>query len=181
MIIWVNGPFGGGKTTTAQLLHQKLDGSLVFDPEEVGFMLRSILPGREKDFQDLAPWRPLVAATALELHAFNDGRPLIAPMTLLNRPYAHEIFTRIQATGIPLHHLLVHVDTDVLTQRIAGSREFPDDEERSEKVRNFRRRKIDAYAEACTSWLAREAEVINASHLTPEQVAEQALKLLDLP
>ncbi|MFF4409533.1 hypothetical protein [Streptomyces sp. NPDC001404] len=76
MIIWINGPFGGGKTTTTGLLHQALDGSLVYDPKEVGSMLRSILPGREKDFQDLAPWRPLVAATAIELHAYNDRRPL---------------------------------------------------------------------------------------------------------
>ncbi|MEW2546658.1 hypothetical protein AB0910_12900 [Streptomyces sp. NPDC047002] len=55
MIIWVNGPFGGGKTTTARLLHRQLPTSLITDPEEIGFVLRKSIgdhPTRHKDFQD---------------------------------------------------------------------------------------------------------------------------------
>ncbi|MFI0742322.1 AAA family ATPase [Streptomyces sp. NPDC021100] len=178
MIVWINGPFGGGKTTTARLLHQAVDGSLIYDPEEVGSMLRRILPGRERDFQDLPPWRSLTAATAIQLHAYNQERPVIAPMTLLNQAYAHEIFDRVQAAGIRLHHLLLHADTATVSRRIERSMEFPDDAERSEQVRAFRQRKLPAYTEAYTSWLPRKSAVVDTTELTPEQVAERALEIV---
>jgi hypothetical protein len=33
MIIWINGAFGSGKTTTAGLVTKRLDGAKLFDPE----------------------------------------------------------------------------------------------------------------------------------------------------
>ncbi|MDY0393289.1 AAA family ATPase [Virgibacillus halophilus] len=44
MIIMINGAFGVGKTTVANRLQKELDNSMIFDPEEVGFMLRNIIP-----------------------------------------------------------------------------------------------------------------------------------------
>ena len=44
MLIWINGPFGGGKTVTAYELRRRLPGSVVCDPEHVGFGLRRMLP-----------------------------------------------------------------------------------------------------------------------------------------
>jgi len=88
MIIWVNGPFGAGKSSVAAELLHRIPEATLFDPEEVGFMLRNLLPGREPDFQDLPPWRPLVAATAIELISYTGG-PLIAPMSLLREDYAN--------------------------------------------------------------------------------------------
>jgi tRNA A37 N6-isopentenylltransferase MiaA len=32
MLVWLNGPFGGGKTQTAYELHRRLPGSVVCDP-----------------------------------------------------------------------------------------------------------------------------------------------------
>ncbi|MGS2645429.1 hypothetical protein [Streptosporangium sp. LJ11] len=37
MLLWINGPFGGGKTQTAHELRRRLPGSVVCDPEHVGF------------------------------------------------------------------------------------------------------------------------------------------------
>ncbi|MBQ7827680.1 MAG: AAA family ATPase, partial [Clostridia bacterium] len=48
MIIMINGPFGVGKTTVASLLNERLDNSMIYDPEEVGFMLRSIISDEVK-------------------------------------------------------------------------------------------------------------------------------------
>ena len=60
MIIWLNGAFGAGKTTAAYELHRRLAGSLVYDPEEVGYFLRRSAPCfRTPDFQDLPLWRAL--------------------------------------------------------------------------------------------------------------------------
>ncbi len=54
MIIFINGAFGVGKTTVAELLVSRLPNGLLFDPEEVGGapsrMLRPI--ATFDDFQD---------------------------------------------------------------------------------------------------------------------------------
>ncbi|HCJ9739900.1 TPA: tunicamycin resistance protein, partial [Escherichia coli] len=40
MIIWINGPFGAGKTTLAKRLRDRRSKSLIFDPEEIGFVVK---------------------------------------------------------------------------------------------------------------------------------------------
>ena len=58
MIIWLNGTFGAGKTTTGRQLAERLANARLFDPEEVGYLLMRTLEDHEfRDFQDLAPWR----------------------------------------------------------------------------------------------------------------------------
>ncbi|MFE2850121.1 AAA family ATPase [Streptomyces lavendulae] len=184
MIVWINGPFGGGKTTAARLLHEQLRTSLITDPEEIGFVLRKSIgdhPSREKDFQDYPAWRTLVAGLCVELDRQTQGGPVIAPMTLLRREYADEIFDALAKAGIEVHHLLLHADSDTIQARIEGSMEFPGEEERSEKVRVFRRRKIEAYEQAYATWLGERADVIDTTTLTPDQVVAKALGLLNLP
>ncbi|AOO60311.1 hypothetical protein [Bacillus velezensis] len=44
MIIWINGAFGSGKTQTAFELHRRLKPSYVYDPEKMGFAMRSMIP-----------------------------------------------------------------------------------------------------------------------------------------
>lgn len=61
MIIWLNGTFGCGKTSTAAELHPLVPSSRVFDPETVGYMLQPNLADHPiSDFQHWPPWRPLV-------------------------------------------------------------------------------------------------------------------------
>ncbi|MFZ0324133.1 MAG: hypothetical protein WAN48_08395, partial [Actinomycetes bacterium] len=69
MILWLNGPFGGGKTSTAEALAAARPQWRVFDPEVVGYFLRAALPDVTDvdDFQDLPAWRPLVAASLHEV------------------------------------------------------------------------------------------------------------------
>ncbi|WDN55939.1 AAA family ATPase [Streptomyces clavuligerus] len=181
MIIWLNGPFGGGKTTTARLLHQHLPGSIITDPEEVGFLLRASLQGHPtaaRDFQDYPMWRTLTAAVCAELDRHTGGGPVIAPMTLLNPAYAAEIFDALHKHGTDVRHLVLHTDPTALLARIDASREFPDDEERSEKVRAFRRSRAADYHHAHATWLREQATVIDTTLLTPEQAADQALDAL---
>ncbi len=44
MIIWINGPFGAGKTTLAKRLRDRRSKSLIFDPEEIGFVVKETVP-----------------------------------------------------------------------------------------------------------------------------------------
>jgi thymidylate kinase len=39
MILWINGPFGVGKTTTAGLVAKRLEDAKIFDPEYVGYIV----------------------------------------------------------------------------------------------------------------------------------------------
>ena len=60
MIIWINGAFGSGKTTIANLLNDKLSNSYLYDPENVGYFLWQNEPEEIKireDFQREPLWR----------------------------------------------------------------------------------------------------------------------------
>ncbi|QKW17842.1 AAA family ATPase [Kitasatospora sp. NA04385] len=178
MIVWINGPFGGGKTTLATTLRNELPGAVVTDPEEIGFVLRQVFPGKYADFQDNPAWRPLVAQLVIHCHRENGGRPVLVPMTLLRRSYAAEIHDAVRTTGVPLRHLLLHARPDTVAARIDTDPEYPGDEARSAKVRAFRRGRLPRYTEAFADWLAADAEVIDTTGLAPRQVADRALELL---
>lgn len=46
VIVFLNGAFGVGKTSTARALHEAVPESLIFDPESVGTTLRDTLRER---------------------------------------------------------------------------------------------------------------------------------------
>ena len=56
-VLWINGAFGAGKTTTARLIRTRVPGSVIVDPEEIGSMLRPVL-------QPVAPVRDFRAEFA---------------------------------------------------------------------------------------------------------------------
>ena len=46
MIVWINGPFGAGKTTLAERLRDRRPGSVIFDLEEIGFVVKATVPSQ---------------------------------------------------------------------------------------------------------------------------------------
>ena len=119
MIIFINGAFGAGKTTVAELLVQRVHKSLLYDPEIVGIGLREILQPivQFDDFQDLPPWRPLVVETARHLlQTYN--RTLIVPMTLWNKTYFVEIMDGLRQFEPQLLHFCLIATPDTLLQRL---------------------------------------------------------------
>ncbi len=86
MIVFINGPFGVGKTTTAKLLAEQISRAKILDPEDIGTMLQNTV-GKIKpvdDFQEYRAWSYLtVQAARLLLLAFKG--PLIIPMTIANK------------------------------------------------------------------------------------------------
>ena len=73
MLLWINGPVGGGKTATAYELNRRLPGSVLCDPEHVGFGMRRMLPAALRgNFQDLPAWRhSVVELLRLTLAAYH--------------------------------------------------------------------------------------------------------------
>ncbi|EWC59883.1 ATP/GTP binding protein [Actinokineospora spheciospongiae] len=98
MIVWLNGPFGAGKTSASRELTELLPRARVFDSEEVGFMLRHVLTEPVADFQDWPAWRALVVHTAAEVLS-QVGGTLVVPQTVLDRSYAEEIFAGLRGAS----------------------------------------------------------------------------------
>ena len=67
------------------------------------------------DFQHWPSWRPLVVAAATELARFT-GQHLIAPQTILTRAYMEQIFAGLREAGLPVFHVVLDADGDILRQ-----------------------------------------------------------------
>lgn len=148
MIIWLNGAFGGGKTTTAAALRPLVPASRLFDPETVGYMLQDNLADRPvSDFQHWPPWRSLVVATAREIARYT-SQHLIAPQTVLTRDYLDQIFAGLRAAGLAVFHVVLDADEAVLRRRIQGS----------DEAREWRLAQLPGYLTA-RSWMIPAADL----------------------
>ena len=118
MLVWINGPFGGGKTATAHELNRRLPGSVVCDPERVGYGMHRMLPAALRtDFQDLPAWRhSVVELLRLTLAAW-DG-PVIVPMTLVDPGYFEEIVGRLRHDGLAVHHFTLLAEPATVRRRL---------------------------------------------------------------
>lgn len=118
MLIWINGPFGGGKTQTAYALARRLPGSVVADPELVGFGLQRMMPRSLRvDFQDLASWRHGVVEVLDRTLTTYDGH-VIVPMTLVEPAYFDEIVGRLRNDAHAVHHVALLADRQTVLRRL---------------------------------------------------------------
>ncbi|TXK80669.1 AAA family ATPase [Paenibacillus sp. N3.4] len=124
MIIMINGAFGSGKTTTASNLHTRVPGSMIFDPEEIGYMLRKLIPDetrkdyeRTDDFQDIDLWRILSVNIARELNQ-KYNKHLIIPMTIY-KPINFEYISRgLEEIDNELYHFCLIASEETLRKRL---------------------------------------------------------------
>lgn len=121
MIIWINGAFGAGKTTTAFDLHIKIKNSRVYDPENVGYFIRKNSPPESElnqgDFQDIELWREINYKMLKLISDKYDG-VIIVPMTLVNPQYYDEIIGRLIADGIEVRHFILHTSKETLVKHL---------------------------------------------------------------
>ncbi|MFI6345040.1 AAA family ATPase [Streptomyces sp. NPDC050560] len=168
MIIWLNGTFGAGKTTTARELTARLPDSRLFDSEMVGHLLRHVLGDAERDFQDLPPWRGLVVDTARQV-LDHVGGTLVVPQTVLVERYWRELHTGLTEAGIAVHHFVLDTDQATLVRRIET-----DTEPESAGARQWRLDHLAEYREALP-WLRRAGTVLDTTGVPPSRVAETVM------
>lgn len=163
MIIWINGGFGVGKTTTAERLKAAIPGSRIFDPEHVGYMLSANFADREfSDFQDLSPWRKLVPHALRVVQAFTN-ETVIAPQTVLVEQYWQELLDGMLARNLHVHHVLLDCTEDLLRSRI--------DADRDQEPAAWRHDHVSKYI-AARAWLLGAANtVVDTSDMTPTDVS----------
>ncbi|GAA0931615.1 AAA family ATPase [Streptomyces thermoalcalitolerans] len=118
MLLWINGPFGGGKTQTAYEIHRRLPGSVVCDPEHVGFGLhRTLPPALRGDFRELVSWRQGVVEV-LDLALTRHKGVVIAPMTVTDSGHFAETVGRLRELGHDVRHFTLLAGRGTVLRRL---------------------------------------------------------------
>lgn len=118
MLLWINGPFGGGKTQTAHEIRRRLAGSIICDPELLGLGLHRMMPPTHRgDFQDLAAWRHGVFEV-LDLTLKASTGEVIVPMTVVEPKYFRETVGRLREQGHDVRHFALLAQRSTTLRRL---------------------------------------------------------------
>lgn len=172
MIIWLNGPFGAGKTTVARILLASDPALVLFDTEQIGYVLQPVLTQRIPvgDFQDWRAWRTLTAAALVALHE-ELGSDLLVPQTVLVQRYWTEIAEALAAAQVPVRAFTLDVREPEHRRRIDADPHEPG----AAGWRHDRRADYDA----ARDWLGAVSEMIDTTPLSAEQVTARIRSSLD--
>lgn len=122
MFLLLNGAFGIGKTTVATLLEREVPGAMIYNPEDIGYVLRRLPPfllglrERPADYQNMPLWRTLIARGAR--HAHHRAPIVIVPMAFTNRAYL-DAFAGALSADAAVHRLCLVASSEVVTDRLA--------------------------------------------------------------
>ena len=118
MLLWINGPSAGGKTATAYELNRRLPGSVVCDPENVGYGMRRMLPAALwSNWWDLPAFRQSVVELLRQTLAGWDG-PVIVPVTLVDPGYFQEVVGSLRGDGLAVHHFALLAEPATVRRRL---------------------------------------------------------------
>lgn len=120
MLLWINGPFGVGKTNAADEIQRRLAGSVICDPEHLGIGLHRMMPSRLRtNYQELSAWRQGTSEILQLLLAKHPG-DVIVPMTVIEPGYLEEILGPVRASGHQVRHFALLADRLVIMRRLRG-------------------------------------------------------------
>ncbi|MHA7966760.1 AAA family ATPase [Paenibacillus sp. CAU 1782] len=121
----INGAFGSGKTSAAQMLQPLIRNSMIYDPEEIGYMIRNLIPEavreeeeRTDDFQDIELWRILTVKTAREVKR-KYNKHMIVPMTIYKEENFHYIYNGLKEIDDDIHHFSLIASEETIYARLA--------------------------------------------------------------
>lgn len=171
MLLWINGPFGGGKTHAADEISRRLAGSVICDPEHLGIGLHRMTPPRLRtDYQDWPAWRQ---GTLEVLDRLLDEHPgdVIVPMTITEPGYLDEILVPLRKKGHRVSHFSLLADRATILRRIRG-RSLP----------GRRDTNAESKLDECLERLRDDhfAEHVHTDELTIAQTAERIAALAGL-
>lgn len=120
MLLWINGPFGGGKTHTAHEIQRRLPRSVVCDPEHLGVGLRRMMPRQLRgNYQDMPAWRQGTFEVLDRVLGNHDG-DVIVPMTVIEPAYLGEILGPLRANGHQVRHYSLLAERATVLRRLRG-------------------------------------------------------------
>lgn len=121
MFILINGAFGIGKTTAANGLLSEVPGAVIFDPEDIGYVLRRLpapLVGRWRqpsDYQDLALWRLLIGWAGRLAHL--RAPVVIVPMAFTNLAYLEGFASTLERSA-PVRRVCLVAPLELVRARL---------------------------------------------------------------
>lgn len=121
MIVWLNGPFGVGKTAVAEALLDARPDWALFDPEERGVELLRAAGRDVDDFQDLPVWRTSFVEDALARDGSTD---LVIPMTVWRLDHYREILDGMKSVT-EVRPIRLTASEAALRERISGDGSQP--------------------------------------------------------
>jgi hypothetical protein len=125
MLLWLNGPFGGGKTQTAHEIQRRLAGSIVCDPEHLGIGLHRMMPRPLRgNYQDIPAWRQGTGQVLDRVLGQHDG-DVIVPMTVIEPAYLQEILGPPRASGHQVRHYSLLAARATVLRRLRRGRSLP--------------------------------------------------------
>ena len=119
MIYWINGAYGVGKTTVANLLKDRLNKAYIFDPELVGNAIRDNYPKEmfKDTFEEYPLWLETNYRLLSDIYSKYDG-DIIVPMTLLKEESYLQIIKRLQDDGFNVIYIFLDGDEQILYHRM---------------------------------------------------------------
>ncbi|MBQ8556017.1 MAG: AAA family ATPase [Clostridia bacterium] len=126
MILWLNGPYGVGKSTLAETLHVALPDSFIFDAEQVGNAIRDNMPEAfyHETFEEYPLWRETCVRLLADISRSHEGHVLV-PMTLMH-PASMDIFAHLKAEAADVRHVILKAEAEAVHRRILMRGEEPD-------------------------------------------------------
>ena len=166
MIIWLNGPFGVGKTTLANLLHQEIPNSILYDPELLGDFFQENLPKAvcPEDFQDYLIWRQTTVQIIRDL-ATKTGKVIIVPMTVFKKEYYQEIIEQGLIEDMYVQHNILVAEKETILDRLG---------KRTQENNNWALKHLDNCLQAFEDQIP--GQKIDTDGLTVDEIAEIVLK-----
>jgi broad-specificity NMP kinase len=177
MVVLINGSFGIGKTTVAKLLHDALPGSVIYDPEWVGFVLRRAgklfrLAGSDTDdFQDMPLWRRSVGAGTRLVARVVSG-PVIVPMTFTSRDYFDEVVADLESRGAQPSVFCLRASLATIKKRLEPRKLDPNGREGTWITRRLREC-VEAHQDP------HFGDPVDTEERSAREVAEEILKRLN--
>jgi hypothetical protein len=118
VLVWINGPCGVGKKTTAAELNRRLPGSLVCAPGAFGLAMHRMLPPSvRRRWQDIPAWRYSVLELLRLTLAGHDG-PVLVPGTLVDDGHFREIVGGLRDDGVEVHHFALLAEPATVVRRL---------------------------------------------------------------
>ena len=166
MIIWLNGPFGVGKTSLANLLHQEIPDSILYDPEHLGDFFQEILPKAvcPEDFQDYPIWRQTTVQIIRDL-ATKTGKVIIVPMTVFKKEYYQEIIEQGLIEDMYVQHNILVAEKETILDRL---------DKRTQENNNWALKHLDNCLQAFEDQIP--GRKIETDSLTVDELAEIVLR-----
>ena len=120
MVVWINGPYGVGKSTLAEKLHERDPESFIFDAEAVGNAVRDNLPRALYNgavFEAYPLWFSFCAELLRKISAGFGGHVYV-PMTLVYKDSFARIAQPLAESGVAAKHILLVSTHEIVHDRI---------------------------------------------------------------